>query len=150
MLRADAERLARQLIGEHGLTAKGWRFDWMNGKRTCGLCCYNVKTIKLSVHYVARNDEPAIRNTILHEIAHALAGYRAAHGPEWKRVCREIGCVPSRLNHAAVMPEGKWKATCGGCQKVFSRHRYTKVPGRTYFCPRCRLPKGELKFVYRG
>ena len=45
-----------------------------------------------------------IRDTILHEIAHALAWTRhgeRTHGPRWKQICREIGAVPC----AAAKPD---------------------------------------------
>ncbi len=45
-----------------------------------------------------------IRDTILHEIAHALAWTRhgeRTHGARWKQICREIGAVPC----AAAKPD---------------------------------------------
>ena len=35
-----------------------------------------------------------VKDTILHEIAHALAVARAGHGPAWKTVARRIGATP--------------------------------------------------------
>lgn len=57
------------------------------------------KSITISIHFVRANLETPheIRDTILHEIAHALAWTRhgeRTHGPRWKQICREIGAVP--------------------------------------------------------
>ena len=148
MNQRDAELMAIRLIEQH-LPGGKWTFQWTNSVRNCGLCRYHPPTILLSRQYVTRNPEPLVRNTVLHEIAHALAGSRAGHGPEWKQVCRTVGCLPKRLNHSAVMPTGKWRATCGGCDRLFSRHRRPPA-GRIYFCPKCGRDKGLLRFSRRG
>ena len=38
--------------------------------------------------------EAEIRDTILHEIAHALAGPEARHGARWKAIARRIDATP--------------------------------------------------------
>lgn len=35
-----------------------------------------------------------VTDTILHEIAHALAGPAARHGPAWKSIARRLGATP--------------------------------------------------------
>lgn len=139
----DASTLARELIAGHGL--RGWGFRYNRGKRTLGMCDYTRKRIELSGYFVAHNDEPAVRDTILHEIAHALAGEKAGHGPKWRAVCRRIGAVPERLDHTAVMPKGHWAATCPGCGAVHRRFRRPLL-GRTYICRSCGEAKGTLQF----
>ncbi len=64
------------------------------------------KSISISVHFVRANPEAPheIRDTILHEIAHALAWTRhgeRTHGARWKQIRREIGAVPC----AAAKPD---------------------------------------------
>jgi predicted SprT family Zn-dependent metalloprotease len=66
-----AETLARKLMAKHKL--KGWRFSFDNAVSRCGACWNDTNTITLSRHYVALNDLAEVRDTILHEIAHALA-----------------------------------------------------------------------------
>jgi SprT protein len=140
----DADKLARKLIAEHGL--RRWSFRFNHGKRRLGLCNYTDKRIELSMYFVAQNDEAAVRDTVLHEIAHALAGSRAAHGPKWKAVCVKIGALPQRLDQDAVMPKGHWRAVCPGCGEGHTRFR--RPPrGRTYICRACGPKKGELKFA---
>lgn len=140
--------LARTIMDQHGLT--DWAFDLDNAKRRAGCCFYRSKIITLSRHYVERNlDKPDdLRDTILHEVAHALAGHAAGHGDAWKAVCVQIGARPKRCydSQAINMPKGKYQAVCGGCQKVFTRHR--RVKPLTYrYCLACGTDKGRLKFV---
>jgi SprT protein len=138
-----AANLAKSLMAEHKL--RRWVFVFNRGKRTLGLCDYTRKRIELSMYFVANNDEPAVRDTVLHEIAHALAGERAGHGPAWRAVCKRIGAVPKRLDHEAVMPRGHWVAVCPGCDESYTRFRRPPL-GRHYFCRSCGPDKGKLRF----
>ncbi len=139
----DASNLARGLIASHRL--HGWTFRFNHGKRTLGLCNYTDHRIELSMYFVARNDESAVRDTILHEIAHALAGPAAGHGPAWRAICQEIGAVPQRLDYEADMPEGNWVAVCPGCGENHTRFRRPML-GRTYVCRGCGPKEGKLSF----
>jgi predicted SprT family Zn-dependent metalloprotease len=138
----DAEELARRLMKRHGLAA--WEFGFNRRKRSLGLCRYTEQRIELSTHFVAGHDEPSIRDVILHEIAHALAGHEAAHGPLWRTICAAIGAKPERCGNAN-MPSGRWQATCPGCSHQYDRIR--RPPRRQrYICPRCGPQKGKLHF----
>ena len=141
----DAEALARRLMGQHRLLSKGWTFRFNRRKRALGICVYGTKRIELSAYFVHQNDEEAVRDTLLHEIAHALCNPKEGHGPKWKRTCERIGARPERLCDDAVMPQGAWRATCPGCGEVRSRHR-RPMRGRKYFCTACGREKGELVF----
>ena len=136
----DAAQLAQRLMRDHGLA--GWTFGFNRGRRTMGLCRYGPKRIELSIHYVLRNPEDEVRDTVLHEIAHALAGSRAGHGPKWKAMCVRLGATPKRCGDAD-MPRGRWIASCPGCARVHHRHR-RPMKGRTYFCRGCGSERGQL------
>lgn len=98
----DAEQLANELMAHHGLHVNGWRFAFDQGSRTFGRCWHAPrKTITLSRLLTHHNDESEVRNTILHEIAHALCGPFEGHGPLWHQVCVEIGAKPQRCYSAA-------------------------------------------------
>lgn len=140
----DAADLARSLIAEHGLA--GWAFSYNHGKRTLGLCDYDRKKIELSMYFVARNDVDAVRDTVLHEIAHALAGQKAGHGSAWRAVCVKIGAAPKRLDRDSQMPKGRWLATCPGCGDTHTRFR-RPARSRTYICRACGPDKGKLRFL---
>lgn len=86
-----AQDLARELISKY--LDSSWSFQWNNRKRTFGICLYTRKTIELSRLMIANQSKADIRDTILHEIAHALTP-GAQHGPEWKAMARRLGCVP--------------------------------------------------------
>ncbi len=141
----EIEALARQLMRQHGLAE--WDFGFNRRKRALGLCRYVQQRIELSVYFVISHGEVEIRDVILHEIAHALAGHAAAHGPRWRAICRQIGAKPERCSDA-VMPPGRWQAACPSCQRKFNRCR-RPLRNRRYMCPKCGIEKGRLMFSSR-
>lgn len=118
---STAQAKARALMEAWGL--EGWSFGFDNAKRRCGVCKHTEKRIQLSRHYVLANDAAMIRDTILHEIAHALTGPRAGHGPKWQQTARALGARPERCNSQAVMPEAPWKLECTAGHSHGTRHR---------------------------
>lgn len=128
---ATAQHMARNLMNQHGLT--GWTFGWSRAKTICGQTNYTRRTIVLSAHYVAHNGEAKVRNTILHEVAHALVGSRHGHDSVWQRKAREIGCDGKRCT-AAEMPKGEWEPVCpDGC---VTSTRFHRAPLRVRACNR--------------
>jgi predicted SprT family Zn-dependent metalloprotease len=141
-----ARMLAEELIAHH-LPAQGWAFAWNRRRRSLGLCRYREKRIELSLHFVLANDEGQIRETVLHEIAHAFAGEKAGHGPTWKAACLRLGCKPERCDKGvAVMPAGRWQAQCPTCGKHYNRHRRPQRHAR-YWCRTCGPDQGAVVFV---
>lgn len=95
MNRIDAAKFLIEKLEEHGLRAKGWRGAFNTRlSRTLGRCYYDRKLIELGSHYVENNSEELVKDTILHEIAHALAGPGTGHGPVWKQWCVKVGAHP--------------------------------------------------------
>jgi predicted SprT family Zn-dependent metalloprotease len=111
---ADAHMIALSLMARHGLAA--WRFVWDNSKRRFGVCKYGPKEIGLSRYLVELNGEDEVRNTILHEIAHALAPGKG-HGWGWKAKALEVGARPERCYSLEKVraPKLKYEGTCAGC-----------------------------------
>jgi predicted SprT family Zn-dependent metalloprotease len=140
--RAAARELAVGLMHRHDLA--GWRFTFNRRKACMGLCHYERKTIELSIHLVDRNGPEEIRDTILHEIAHALVGPGHAHDSVWKRKCLEIGAAP-RTCGQGEMPRGRWTASCGACGTSYFRHRKPARPDG-WFCRACGPDKGALNW----
>lgn len=132
-----ARRMAIDLMCDHGLW--GWEFDFCRAKRTFGWCDYNTRTIALSRILTRMNDEATVRNTVLHEIAHALAGPDAGHGPAWKAKARSIGCDGNRCyNEAEVMAPAKaWVGSCPGCGMKTFRDRLTEKARTRISCKAC-------------
>jgi predicted SprT family Zn-dependent metalloprotease len=88
MTPADVRVLAESLLAEHGLT--GWSVEFMDNKRLHGQCDSVRKLIRLNRGDVFRRDLRFVKDTILHEIAHALTP-RGGHGKEWRDVAYRIG-----------------------------------------------------------
>src|SRR5215212_2787865 len=76
----DLEQLAaiaRREMAKNGL--HGWAFGLSRTRRGLGACKYKAKRIEIAEYY-ARNSPPeTVLDTLLHEIAHALAGPAARH-----------------------------------------------------------------------
>lgn len=139
---SEIHKLARRLMAIHGLG--DWTFAFNRRKRAMGYCYCGIKTIELSVYFVESNPEEVIRDTLLHEIAHALVGPEHGHDEVWKAKCREVGAKPERYG-SAVMPLGRWRAQCHCCGKRFHRHRKPKrLQG--WYCLHCGLERGALEW----
>jgi hypothetical protein len=91
----EARDLAIQLMTNHGIVEQGWRFEFDNAKRRFGCCKYGSRRITLSLYLTELNNIDEVKNTILHEIAHALCP-RQGHNSVWKRKAIEIGCSGDR------------------------------------------------------
>ena len=89
----EAAHLARTLMAEHGLG--DWSFAFDHARRRFGACNYTRRRISLSRPLVLLNEIDAVRDTILHEISHALCP-GDKHGPRWRATCRRIGATPKR------------------------------------------------------
>ena len=128
--------LATELMNAHGLM--GWRIKLDHARRRAGQCDYTNKTISLSRLYVRHADIDHIRDTILHEIAHALVGPSHGHDSVWRQKAREIGCTATTC-HSLSFARAKWVMTCpNGC---FSVERHRKKFGLV--CATC---KSEVEF----
>lgn len=150
MLIAQAEALAKSLMNEHGL--HDWAFSMANTRRRIGECMVPFKhyagRIRLSAPFVKINTEAAVRQIILHEIAHALVGPHRQHDEVFQAKCREIGGDPARLHDSAEgtkMPEGRYRAKCGNCEQTLFMFRNPFK--RAYQCNVCGLDGGILKWT---
>ena len=84
--------MARRLIDEHGLI--GWTLAFVEAERRLGDCDFKGRVIRISRSHALEGSDEQIRDTVLHEIAHAIAGQEAGHGPMWKATARRIGATP--------------------------------------------------------
>ena len=137
----EAESLVYKYMAKHDLPDE-WLFRWQNKKGALGTCSYNKKEIRLSKWYVELNDLMSVRDTILHEVAHALSYVRygskgIGHGRLWKDICRQIGAVPKACSKEnLIKPKNHYKYidTCC-CGITYKKHRIRS--NRTYSCPKC-------------
>ena len=129
---ADVRRTAEELIGRH-LDAS-WSFAFDAAKRRAGACDYTRKRITVSRYLAARYDDETNRQTLLHEVAHALAGARAGHGPAWKRTARALGYTGGVTHHGETATElAPWVGVCPAGHVAY-RHR---AATRATSCARC-------------
>ncbi|WP_123815886.1 SprT family zinc-dependent metalloprotease [Myceligenerans xiligouense] len=147
----EARNLARELMDRHGLT--DWKFEYDDAKRRAGMCHYARRRISLSAPLTSVYDEGEVRDTVLHEVAHALAGSAAGHGAEWRAKAREIGCSGLRyVDPGAPTLDGPWIGVCP------RGHRATRFrrPGAPMSCRRCGggaktfEPSHLVAWTYRG
>lgn len=148
MEREDAARLARGLMAEHGLS--GWTFRFDRARRRAGLCRYDRREISLSGPLTELYDEADVREVVLHEIAHALAGARHGHDAVWRATARSLGSTGRRVvREDSPEVEGDWVGTCPAGHRVTRFRR----PQRPQACARC-SPVFDRRFLlswtYRG
>ena len=139
MLLSEVTQMANTLLAEHGLKQRGWIFDFDNAVSRCGCCRYRSRRITLSKHYATLNNEANVKDTILHEIAHALVGPGHGHDHVWKAKAIEIGCKGYRCksedtHEGFVTIPTKYIATCNSCKTNHFKNRLSK---RISSCGRC-------------
>ncbi|MDE0281566.1 MAG: SprT-like domain-containing protein [Gammaproteobacteria bacterium] len=83
---------ARGLMDRHGLAE--WTLGFIAARGKLGECRPLERRIGLSRHHAVTGSPEQVADTVLHEIAHALAGSGAGHGPAWKAIARRIGATP--------------------------------------------------------
>lgn len=124
---------ANALIALH-LDPAVWSFGFDNAKRRAGLTDYTAKRISVSRYLAARYEDDEIHQILLHEIAHALAGSRAGHGPRWQKIADELGYDGGRLHAGETADElAPW---VGICPNGHLHYRYRK-PTRELSCGVC-------------
>lgn len=124
-----AESLACNLMAKWGVGHLPFKFN--NGKRMLG-CVKStrnritgqvtIKSLELSRDFVRNNTEREVTDTILHEIAHVLAGPENDHNHVWQQWCIKLGCRPHRYATTQdVVVKHSHALTCGCCGKIFKR-----------------------------
>lgn len=147
-----AEQLAKELMGNHGLFWKGWTFKFDNAKRRCGKCVHHEKVISMGRNFVELNREELIRDTILHEIAHAKVGRGHGHDNVWKLMAQSIGARPIRCkstDDGLILPKTDWYSVCSKCGERIPTYRRPRFKGLEY----SHTPCGRISrcvWYYRG
>lgn len=148
MTEREVTALALQLMSEHNLNWPAWGFRIARSKLRLGFCQYNRFNggmIAFSKNFLHLSDHE-IRDTLLHEIAHALVGHRAGHGPQWKLMCVKIGAKPNECADlkSEDKVEFKWTGVCPDGHTL-SRHALTEK-GRRLACGTCCREKNDGRF----
>lgn len=128
----DATAMAEALLQEHLPASWGFAFD--RAVRRAGACDYERRRITVSRHLVERAAVDEVRQVLLHEIAHAQAGHRAAHGPRWRAAAERLGYTGGRLHEEPIAEDrATWTGTCPAGHE---HHRFRR-PTRPSSCARC-------------
>lgn len=126
----EFREMALSLMAEHGL--QEWGFQWDNAKRRAGQCrygkCDNPGILSFSAPLMSLWTPEQQRDTVLHEIAHALTRGHG-HDATWQSECVRIGADPAR--------------TWGHNGEEELESRYTGTCPNGHQTPRERIPSGE-------
>lgn len=132
----EIHRFANAALKEHGLD--DWQFKLSNHKVLVGQCKHRNKVIHFSLYYLERSTWEEVKDTILHEIAHALVGLGHGHDYVWESKCIEIGAKPERLagEDAKTNAKPNYVIKCPSCGWKLYRYRMRKRNFGSR-CPEC-------------
>jgi SprT protein len=150
---------ARQLLRIHGAAriAAEVQIKWNSRLRSCaGRADYRRKIISLNPRL--RNHPDEIERTLLHELAHFLAQFRAGrrcispHGREWRCACADLGIAGEKRCHNLPFPIlhriRRFLYECPNCARDFPRVRRVRRAIACLAC--CRLhSRGEFDPRFR-
>jgi predicted SprT family Zn-dependent metalloprotease len=131
----QALTLASKLMKNHP-ELKTWRVSTNNRKGSFGVCKHTSKIIELSSLLLPAMTDNAIKDTIIHEISHALTpGHH--HDNIWKHKCIELGGNGQRCGGVDKYENGeegrqivmqklaKYTLTCPVCGTNYHMNRKT-------------------------
>lgn len=116
--------MAQTLIRKH---CPEYRFKWTRATTTFGSCDRWNKIIELSKPLTRLNEEEHVKDTILHEIAHALT--KGGHNKGFYRMCRILGAKPERCydsKEVVTPPRNIYLYECINCHREVERHGKVK------------------------
>jgi len=106
LTRNEAVSFCHARLIECGLTDWHVRLNTDVNSGFLGMCLHTDKTIVLSGHHIDIHDELMIKNTINHEISHALVGAGHAHDETWKTQAIACGCYDTNpCSNLSLSPE---------------------------------------------
>jgi predicted SprT family Zn-dependent metalloprotease len=143
----SAEILANQLFAQYNLDE--WRFKFDHARLRFGCCNFGTKTISLSRTLTELNSPDKIKDTLLHEIAHALVGKKHCHGKVWQKKAIEIGCRPKRCysQNEIEIPRAKYTASCINCGREFQASRQRRGVACRACCHKFNRGKYSSEFL---
>lgn len=125
--------MAETLIAEH---LDGWRFEFDRAVKRAGAAHFRTRTITVSQHLAVLWGLEEMRETVLHEIAHAAVGAGHGHDHIWRAKAIELGATGRRTHSGPVASERMaWRGECPNGHETF-RVRRPQV-GRQHSCGRC-------------
>lgn len=95
------ENLARKMMEKYGVGHFG--FEFYKGRSALGYC-YTDK-IALNVVHCIEDHIDNVKDTILHEIAHAIVGIKNSHNKIWQDKAKELGVDIRRYETSSRKPK---------------------------------------------
>lgn len=142
-------QLAVDKMREHGLSAN-WEFVFDSAKQRAGLCNYSDHKISLSKYIVEYHSVDQSEQVILHEIAHALAGKSAGHGPNWKSVAKSLGYRAEKFTGKEIAEQtAKWVGECRNGHRHY-RFKSPKAKLSCLYCGRGFNPRNVISWTKRA
>jgi len=127
------EQRAAELLEAQGLSPQ-WSFGWDRAKTRFGQCDHHHRRISLSRYLATAGSLEEVDQVLLHEVAHALAGSRAGHGPRWRSIAQSLGYTGGRTHSAALdRSHARWIGVCPSGHEIA---RYRR-PGKPVSCAAC-------------
>ena len=120
--------LAERKMAEH-LDLENWKFEFDNGKRRAGQCDYTNQRIQLSKYLVEIHSVDDSMQTLLHEVAHAMAGHEAGHSKAWLKIAKSIGYRNEKFTGKEIAE--KTAPWVGVCPRGHLHYRYRKPAAMT-------------------
>ena len=133
----QALTLTRKMMNDYP-ELRYWKVTHNNRKKSFGLCNYTDSVIQLSSHLVPVMTDEAVKDTIIHEIAHALCPCHH-HDNVWKEKCIELGGNGQRCGGSDKYKDGvkghkivqeqlaKYTLTCPVCDQKYHLNRRPAV-----------------------
>lgn len=142
--RNAASKLCRAELDKYGLTDWGVRLTTDLNKPFLGLCTYKDKCIILNAHHIDIHPDLEVKDTILHEVAHALCPGQG-HNEVWAKKARELGCTNTLPCSHLSLPESVIDAIRSGATIEMTVEEETHVIRRPKYtvtrlqdkCPDC-------------
>ena len=137
----DVLSLAHSLMEEADVG--DWDLAFDRARRRAGQTDHARRRITLSRHLMSLYDEDQVRETVLHEIAHARVGPRHGHDAVWAAEATRLGATGRRLIDAqAPRLRGRWVGRCPAGHEVDRMRR----PASPVSCSRC-APRFSLEHL---
>lgn len=144
MNETEVRELTTILMAKHHLMRDGWMLKIGRAVRQAGSCNRSRKTITISGSIAKLNSKTEVQDTILHEIAHALAPRGSQHGSDWQEIAVKVGARPERCMDANLpVPPARYIGTCP------NGHTVESIRMRRCSCGKCSGGKFNLKFLIR-
>jgi len=115
---------------------KDYKFKIGKMKRSLGITRFNNKIIEIS-KFALHLGEKKCLNTLLHEIAHVLAGHKNGHNKIWKRIAIRLGCDGKRCSNSKMNIKHNYELSCiGSC--TWTRPYIRKPSLKTLYNKMCK------------